>query len=370
MKLTLVISSVNGGGAERVMAIMASYWANNAWEVTVLTFDDGRIPAFYALDHRIKHFPLGLAKYSPNPLAAICNNLRRIQRLRTAIHESNPDCVISFMDQMNVLTLLATMGRKIPVVVVEQSFPPAHRIGTAWNLLRRLSYPKADRVVTVTQRAMSGFSQRIRSRSIAIPNPVLSPISRDGTNVSTPASTGPSIIAVGRLARIKGHDLLLRAFALLKDRHPCWSLTILGEGPQRQELESLRDRLALSKRVSMPGQVANPEDYLKQSSLFVMASRSEGFPMALCEAMASGLPVISTDCPSGPREIISDGEDGILVPNGDVEALAAAIDRLIADEEERKRLGDRASKITERFGLQKIMEMWEALLAEVVKSKR
>jgi glycosyltransferase involved in cell wall biosynthesis len=348
------------------MSIMAGYWASQAWEVTLLTYDEGTVQPFYPLHQDINCRQLDLAGDSRNPLSACWNNLRRIRKLRAAIRASQPDCVISFIDQTNVLTLLATRGTGIPVVVSERTFPPAHSIGTFWNLLRRLSYIGADRIVTVTERARQSLPQRIRAKSITIPNPVRSPVVLDATRYRESAGRR-SILAVGHLARHKGHDLLLRAFALSQGRRAGWDLVILGEGPQRKELELLRDHLALTNCVRMPGRVRNLEDYFQQADLFVMTSRYEGFPLALCEAMASGLPVISTDCPSGPREIIRDGVDGVLVPNEDVDALAAAMDRLISDEEERRRLATRATEITERFSLPKVMAMWEAVLAEVVK---
>lgn len=364
MHLTLVIYSLTSGGAERVMSIIANYWAAKNWKITLLTMDDGSVPPFYDLDSRIKHIPLGIAKSSPNALFAFWNNLKRIRTLKRSISELKPDAVISFLDTTNVLTLLATRGLKIPVLVNEQIHPVMYPTGRAWGLLRQWTYPKANRVIAVTARALSYFSPNIQAQGCVIPNPAL--VVKGSENSLEKLLDKPSIIAVGRLEEQKGFDLLLHAFAKLKDRYPEWKLTILGEGSLRSELESLRYRLELAERVDLRGVVKNPYNFLKQADLYIMSSRYEGFPNALCEAMSCGLPVISTDCPSGPQEIIRDGVDGILVPNEDISALAAAMERLMSNDGERRRLAARAPEVTERFSLEKVMGMWEAVLGEVV----
>lgn len=367
MQLTLVIHSLTAGGAERVMSIMANYWAAKNWNITLLTMDNGSIPPFYDLDSRIKHIPLGLAKESPNFVWAIWYNLRRFYILRKTINQLNPHVVISFLDTTNVLTLLSTRSLNIPVIVDEQNHPAMYSIGRSWEKIRQLTYPRASRVVAVTARALSYFSQEIQTRGYVIPNPALPVKSED--NLSGMELEKPFLIAIGRLEEQKRFDLLLHAFAQVKNTYPQWKLVILGEGSLRPKLESLVNQLGLAGRVDLRGVVKNPHSFLKQAEFFVMSSRYEGFPNALCEAMACGLPVISTDCLSGPREIIRDNIDGILIPSEDSQALAAAMQRLMSDANERKRLAARAPEVTERFSLEKVMGMWETLLQEVIAQK-
>jgi glycosyltransferase involved in cell wall biosynthesis len=168
---------------------------------------------------------------------------------------------------------------------------------------------------------------------------------------------------MGRLNPQKGFDLLLQAFARCAEKHADWSLMILGEGDERPRLEAMASDLGIKDRVTMPGLVKDPLRILRGTDLFVLSSRYEGFPMALVEAMACKLPVISTDCPSGPRDIVRDGVNAILVPPNDVNALAGAMDRLMANQAERQRLGANAVQVIERFSVEKVMNIWDNLLS-------
>jgi GalNAc-alpha-(1->4)-GalNAc-alpha-(1->3)-diNAcBac-PP-undecaprenol alpha-1,4-N-acetyl-D-galactosaminyltransferase len=365
VRCTLIISSLSAGGAERVMSRMANYWAAAGWEITLLSFDDGIKPPFYPLDTRIAHRPLKIAKNSPHPIVGIWHNLVGVRILRRAIIESKPAVVISFMDKINISTLLATRGLNIPTIVSERNDPAMYFPGKMWELLRQLIYPFADCLVVQTARASSYFPAKLQDRIRIVPNPVIVPPAAPALPKQRLGDR--SVIAIGRLDPQKGFDLLLQAFARIKDRQPEWILTILGEGDLRPQLAALQDELGLQDRVQLLGLVDKPHEFLQQADLFVMSSRFEGFPNALCEAMVCGLPVISTDCPNGPREIIDDGVDGILVPTEDVPALAAAMDRLMADEHQRKSLATHAAKIVQRFGLEKVMTIWETLITELVK---
>jgi glycosyltransferase involved in cell wall biosynthesis len=164
----------------------------------------------------------------------------------------------------------------------------------------------------------------------------------------------------------KGHERLLQAFATLAPRHPTWTLTIYGEGPERPRLEAAIATLGLGERVFLPGATTEPFARLAEADLFVLSSTYEGFPNALCEAMAVGLPVVSFDCPSGPAELITHSVDGLLVPPGDVGGLAAALDRLMGAPTERAQLGARAREVRERLTLPAILAMWDDVLQPAI----
>ncbi len=344
---------------------MANYWAQKGWSVTLLSLDAATAQPFFPLDSRVSLVPLGVYRPSANLLAAIWNNLHRIRVLRRAIRESNPDVVISFLFFVNILVLLATRGLGIPVIVSERNYPRLDSIDRIWKALRWLTYSFRVRVVVQTERAQACFSPKLQSRIMVIPNPL--PPSATAGNISPHlAPANPFIVAMGSFFRQKGFDLLLRAFAQLKDQHPDWSLAILGGGPLGEELKALRDKLGLNDRAHLLGLVKDPHEVLCQADLFVLSSRWEGWNNSLMEAMACGLPVIAFNCLTSPREIIRDGVDGVLVPCENVDALAEAMARLMGDESERLRLASRAVEVTERFHLNKVMGMWEELLKRVM----
>jgi GalNAc-alpha-(1->4)-GalNAc-alpha-(1->3)-diNAcBac-PP-undecaprenol alpha-1,4-N-acetyl-D-galactosaminyltransferase len=373
MRLTLVICSFGCGGAERAMSLMMNYWAERGKKVTLLTLAREEAPA-YAIHPAIRHRPLALAAQSRNAVAAILRNVYRAYALKQAIRESKPDVVVSSMETSNVLSCFACHSLHIPVVVIEQIDPDAWPLGLAWSVLRRVAYPAADRVVSVSHGVGEYFEKWMpQGRCVVIPN-MVSPVgaeaplhsARDGLS----RSSGPkTLVAMGRLVPQKGFDLLLGALDLIMNRHPEWRLKILGDGPLREELQQQASGLGLSGQVSLPGRVADPFVALRQADLFVLSSRFEGCPLALCEAMACGLPAVSFDCPSGPGEIIRQGIDGLLVPPQDVGALAGALDRLMGDAAERSRLARHAPDVTQRFGLPRVMGMWDSILAEIVSAR-
>jgi len=360
MKLVLAIPSLCAGGAERVMSRMATYWSSAGVSVTVLTLrptDED----FYTLPDSVGRVSLNIRHIAKNRLEAAATMLLATLRLRRVVRSVRPDAVISFIETMNVCSLLGLAGTNIPVIVSERIDPREYPTSSLLNRLRRWLYPRARRVVVQTE-AVRQWAEEIvpADRISVIPNPIAAPPPAASTGAV--ALSGRTVVAMGRMVPQKGFDLLIEAFARSASSRPEWSLVILGDGEERKSLVALAEGLGIADRVCMPGRVKEPAEYLRGSEIFVLSSRYEGFPNALCEAMALGLPVISTDCPSGPSDIVRDGIDGLLVPTGSAEAISVAISRLMADASERRRLATAAAEITERFGVELVMRLWEAAL--------
>lgn len=361
MKIALIINAIQCGGADRVIVSMANYWSAKGLNVTLITFDHERAEPFYPLDPKIIYHPMNLKNESKSIFDKLYGNLKRIYKIRQSLQQIQPDVVISFIDITNIIVLFATMRMRFPVIVSERIDPQYHFIGR-WDKIRMLLYPYASALVCQTYRAKAYFPKGIQEKTVIIPNPVIFPSKAEDFQ---PSFQKPFIMALGRLHPQKGHDILLRAFALVNKAHPDWKLIIVGEGPFRQELENLIIELQIEKSVFLPGKVLNVYAILKQADIFVHPSRFEGFPNALCEAMACGLPVIATDCPSGPAEIIQNHVNGILVPNQCVKGLAEAMKFLILNKSERERLSTKALLILDQFSQDKIMEQWEDLISTV-----
>jgi len=369
LRVALVISSLGLGGAERSLCLLAGGLARRGHEVHVLSFAKPDAAPFFPLDAAVRLHGLDLTGPARSAWGGLRGNARRAVRLRRSFRELRPDVAIGFMDTTNVLCLLAGLGLGLPVIATEHTDPDRHDIGRAWNFLRRVSYPLAARVTTQTE-AVRG---KLPGRVSVIPNPVAPPAPDMHTGALPDMRSDAhdrQLLALGRLAPEKGFDLLLEAFASLAPSHPNWKLSILGEGPQRTRLEAQRRSLGLEGRVDLPGAVRDPGPWLRRADIFVLPSRFEGFSNALCEALAHGLPAVAFDCPSGPAEIVRHGVDGLLAPEADVPALAAALARLMDDEALRRGMAARAPEVLERFGLEKVLDLWEAVFQDVTAKKR
>ena len=368
-RILFLVSSMNSGGAERVAANLANAWVERGYQVTLVVTYSKRGECFYALSDKIELCYLSdLAgnSYQFSPFV----QFRRLLALRCLIKTIQPDVVLSFLTNVNVATILAGWGSGYAVIVSERIYPPMESVGWFYSLLRVLTYPYAASVVMQTHKGLSWLQDEIpRANGAVIPNPIPYPLSVFEPKLApqTLLVNGRKLLlGVGRLADQKRFDCCLMSFAALAKRYVDWDLVILGEGPLREALESQIKALGLESRVYLPGGVGNVGDWYARADLYVMSSSFEGFPNTLVEAMAHGCAAVSYDCNTGPRDIIRDGEDGILVnPVGDVSALTSALDQLMGDDERRERMAQKAVDVRERFSQASILAMWDELFDRV-----
>ncbi|HEY6093512.1 MAG TPA: glycosyltransferase family 4 protein [Gallionellaceae bacterium] len=364
--IVMVISSLGPGGAEKITSMLAGHWYRKGFAVTVVTLTRHSHDHF-KLDSGVCRVSLNFQAHSRNVWESLRNNLRHISRLRKTIRSLQPGCVVSFIDDTNLRVLLALLWTGIPVFVSERTDPRHHDIGRARQILRRILYPLATAVVVQTGGVRNWALQLLRQDKIAvIPNPV--DALRDDAEVGNSADVDKqTVFAMGRMGPEKGFDMLLDAYARSNILQLGWRLVILGDGRERATLQQQAERLGIAHTVLMPGTVAEPRAWLRRGGYFVLSSRFEGFPNALLEAMAEGLPAVAFDCESGPADIVRNDVDGLLVPAGDVAALAEAMRRLAEDATLRTRYAQRAKEVLQRFALQRISTQWEELLDRNIK---
>lgn len=368
MKLLIYLHSLEAGGAERVAVNMANHWASRGWEVLIVTVEMVHCD-FYELHPAVQRIGLGLTGNSNSVRKALTRNLARLSLLRRIIVEFQPDTALSLMVNANVVLSLASCGlRPFPVVGSEHSYPdklPSHAI---WKWLRRFAYRRMHAVVGLTPECSELILRdTLASRSPTIPNVAACPLPVQMPVIPPDSACRPGrkiLLGVGRLSEEKDFTVLIDAFARLVPRHPDWDLVLLGRGPLQAALQQQAERLGLSDRVFLPGIVGNLTQWYSRADLYAMTSRFEGFPNTLAEAMAHGMPAVSYDCDSGPRDIIRHGTDGLLVRPGDIDGLCEALDRVMGDADLRRRFAQRAVDARERFSMEKIAGMWENLFDE------
>ncbi|MCK5468403.1 MAG: glycosyltransferase family 4 protein [Cyclobacteriaceae bacterium] len=354
MKIAFIISSLGCGGAERVLSLMANYWAQLNYSIIVITLDNST--PFYLLEDGIKLEQLSLLKNSVSVFSAIANNITRIKIIRKKLIEIDPDIVISFMTETNIIS---TIGCKIinkPIIIAERISYDFLK-SWVWVSLRKLVYRFSNALIVQTR--YDKEKHNCLSNTFVINNPLnLKEMILNNNRAEK------KFLAVGNLSRHKGFDRLIKAFSHLDPKD--WNLSIIGEGSERSNLEKLIYDLNLEDYISMPGRTKAIGKWYKKSSIFVLSSRIEGFPNVLCEAMAYGCACISFDCIAGPNEIITDKVDGYLVKNGDINALSAKMDFLINNPEERRRIGKEAMKISDRLNIDSIMSKWDKIIEKIL----
>ncbi|MCF8709896.1 glycosyltransferase family 4 protein [Rhizorhapis sp. SPR117] len=359
--VAFVLQGLGAGGSEHIVGLLCNHFAAQSWTVTLFAFEDRAARPYYPLDSAVRVMPLGMKSRKMSSLAGLATLWARVRLLRKGFEVAGPDIVVSFLTRTNIISLLASRGLDLPVIISERNNPALQSVGPFWERMRRWTYPRSYGLITMTRGAMDYFHPRMRKRQKVIPNPATLPAKAKAWR-----RDGRTMVAVGRLTAQKGFDRLLDAFARISSVHSDWRLVIWGEGADREALERQRHDLGLDDRVDLPGVSARPGGWIEDADLFILSSRFEGWGLVLGEAMAAGLPVISYDCQWGPAEMIEHEQSGLLVPEGDIEALASGLDRLCADEDLRARLALNARAAMKRYSPERILQHWQQTIEEAL----
>ena len=364
MKLAFVFGGMSRGGAERVIASLANTFCAKGDEVSIITLDND--PSGYALDERVHHVRLNLAGNSQNKIQALVRNFRILCGLRREIKRADYDAVISFELRFAVLLqYVFPFGRRFKLITSERANPNTRKLGKTEKKQYDKMLPRVDGFIFQTKRVSLCYCERLREIGTVIHNGVFPEI-LPAEITAFSERRHKDICAVGRLNEQKGYDVLLRAFHLFRETHPEHRLHIYGEGALRKALEEQIETMGLGDCVTLHGSVSGVMFEVADMGMFVMASRYEGMPNALMEAMACGLPCVSTDCDFGPGELIADHENGILVAVDDEKALAAAMAEIADDPALAKRLSEKAVGIRETHSGDKIAAQYHAYISAIV----
>lgn len=331
MKIAFLFGSMARGGAERVIASLANTYCKWGDDVSIITLDNA--PSGYPLDERIEHIHLDVAGKSRNPIEALIRNFKMIHSLRKIMLKNQFDVVVSFaLRQAIFLQYAVPCGRKFKIIASERANPLQRKLSRIEQMQYDLFLPKLDGFIFQTERVSHCYPEKVRKIGTVIHNGIFPEI-LPAEKIAYQDRRHKDICAVGRLSYEKGFDVLLQAFAVFKQTHPEHHLHIYGEGDLRPVIEAQIEQLNLDKSITLHGSVPNVMFKVADMGMFILPSRSEGMPNALMESMACGLPCIAADCDFGPRELLENGQNGLLVPVEDPAALAEAMNQ-IADNEE------------------------------------
>ena len=317
-KIAIVITGMSFGGAERVTAYLSNYFVSCNKDVYLISLTKTE-PA-YPLSGSVHYIQLDPSQRK-NPLVRY---RILVKQIRNTIKKIRPSLVLGMMSYSGSLTAFACAGLKIPVLLSERNDPnTTQSFSSLEKKVIRFAYHRfASRAVFQTESAKTYYYQRDSIRGVVIPNPLYL---EDLPSPNTGINNTMEIMSAGRLSKQKNQQLLIKAFALVHEKHPQCTLTIYGEGDQRMQLEQLIASLHLEASVSLPGIESSIFPKLQKAQMFVMSSNFEGMPNALIEAMAMGLPVVTTDYSEGRGTLVKNNKNGLVVPRFDQKALSEAM---------------------------------------------
>lgn len=354
MKITLLIGSLTGGGAERVVCNLANYLADKQHDITVLTVSDKQT---YKINNNVKHIVLYGESNSRLPHQII--NVIRLYKMNRYFRKEDVDIYVTFLPKLTKFILAQKAIIKCPILLAERADPGTFCKASEKN--RRMFekyYKRANGYIFQTRDAQQYYEEHGINvkNSVVIPNA----INEEFIRPYYEGERRKVIAGAGRLTEQKNFSLLIKAFAKVSGDYPEYILEIYGDGPLKDQLKNEAKELGVADKVKFLGYVDNLGDGIQDVSLFVLSSNFEGMPNALMEAMALGVPVISTDCPAGGSAYLIESEkNGILVPVGDLNKMTDALRYMLENSEMRNEMGKTARNICDKLNSEKVYGKWE-----------
>ena len=351
MQILLVISSMGIGGEQRAASIITDYLVKQGNHVTVLTFDASqktKIP------------------FNPSiPILVIDkskSNIYRLKSIRKEIYQKAYDVIVGFAVIPSVLCALSAIGSNIPVIVCERNDPDVYP--KLWKFVRSVAYKFAAGAVFQTNDASQYFSNQYFRNRVVIPNPVRTDIKKYRKAVK---DRDPIIVNTSRLTEAKNQIQIIQAFSKISNIYPNYTLDLYGDGVCGEKIRSLINELNLAEKVHLHHAQNNIFSQISNSQIFVLASAHEGYPNSLAEARALGIAPISVNCRiGGPKDMIENGINGILIPLNDEKSMIEAMQYLISNEIERNRISENAMKLADKLCISNIGKQWSDFIQEII----
>jgi len=359
-KLCFVISSLEGGGAERVVSNLANHFSNKNFNVTLVCLN--KAEARYTLSPNVKLIELVDRKGTEHIFTRVGYAALTFFRLLSTLYKEKPICCISFMTSVNLWTGIVCILLGIKFIISERTSPD-YTLNTYNKFLQWLSfkiYSRSKAIVIPAKAMEKGFTRNNQFKNLKNFSAISNPVSVFKKPSEFSVNSNPFILSVGRLDPNKCFDLLIEAYSKLFPSNV--DLLISGEGESRAMLEKQISDLGLQGKVKLIGFKSNLQDYYAQAEIFVLASRVEGYPNVLIEAMSMGCASIAMDCEFGPSEIINNGLNGFLISCEDVDGLTKSMDKLLKDDSLRKAFSKNAKSINKTNSIENISTNWENLI--------
>lgn len=347
-QIVFVLGSMLRGGAEKVISLLANHYAELGWQVDIIVILHSGIG--YTLDPSIRVIEI----HTDESVPRICRAPKWIRGIRNFIRQNDSYIIVSFGSRINVIVLLASIGLKRHIIISERNDPRHDNRGWIGDMMTKILYPFASKIIFQTKSEKSYFSKRIQKKGVIILNPISVEVYVHELQIG-------KIVNIGKLQPQKNHAMLINAFAKVHQVHPEFILHIFGEGELQSQLEMQIHVLGLDGSVLLRGNLKNIHEEIADAQMFILSSDFEGLSNALLEAMMMGLPCISTDY-AGSDEVITHEENGLLVPIGDADQMAAAIEKLIRDDTLANRLAINAKRSSARFNKDSVLEMWDQVI--------